>query len=82
MPFMPLLACSPSSLRQWGRPRPDPAVAVSVAAAAIFDVGPVYVVRGGLPLIHTGETIIPTARGRRSFHGRRHGSPAHAPCNQ
>ena len=38
---------------------PAAAAQASVSAAAIFDVGTDYVVRGGLALIHPGETIIP-----------------------
>ena len=38
---------------------PAAAAEASVSAAAIFDVGTDYVVRGGLALIHPGETIVP-----------------------
>ena len=40
------------------------AAQASVSAAAIFDVGTDYVVRGGLALIHPGETIIPAGMQR------------------
>ena len=46
---------------------PAAAAQASVSAAAIFDVGTDYVVRGGLALIHPGETIIPAARGSGPF---------------
>ena len=48
---------------------PAAAAQASVSAAAIFDVGTDYVVRGGLALIHPGETIIPAARGSGPFTG-------------
>lgn len=48
---------------------PAAAAQASVSAAAIFDVGTDYVVRGGLALIHPGETIIPPARGSGPFTG-------------
>jgi hypothetical protein len=48
---------------------PAAAAQASVSAAAIFDVGTDYVVRGGLALIHPGETIIPAARGTGPFTG-------------
>ena len=51
---------------------PAAAAQASVSAAAIFDVGTDYVVRGGLALIHPGETIIPPARGSGPFTGAGH----------
>jgi hypothetical protein len=48
---------------------PAAAAQASVSAAAIFDVGTDYVVRGGLALIHPGETIIPAARGAGPYTG-------------
>ena len=53
----------------------------SVSAAAIFDVGTDYVVRGGLALIHPGETIIPAARGSGPYSGANAGPQIHAPVN-
>ena len=53
----------------------------SVSAAAIFDVGTDYVVRGGLALIHPGETIIPPARGSGPFSGAGMGAQVHAPVS-
>ena len=48
---------------------PAAASAASVSAAAIFAVGTDYVERGGLALIHPGETIIPAARGSGPYTG-------------
>ncbi len=48
---------------------PAAAAEASVSAAAIFDVGTDYVVRGGLALIHPGETVIPAARGSGPYTG-------------
>jgi hypothetical protein len=58
---------------------PAAAAEASVSAAAIFDVGTDYVVRGGLALIHPGETIIPPARGSGPFTGG--GTQIHAPVS-
>jgi hypothetical protein len=48
---------------------PAAAAEASVSAAAIFDAGTDYVVRGGLAMIHPGETIIPPAQGSGPFTG-------------
>jgi hypothetical protein len=60
---------------------PAAAAQASVSAAAIFDVGTDYVVRGGLALIHPGETIIPAARGSGPFSGGALGAQVHAPVS-
>ena len=60
---------------------PAAAAQASVSAAAIFDVGTDYVVRGGLALIHPGETIIPPARGSGPFTGASLGAQVHAPVS-
>jgi hypothetical protein len=60
---------------------PAAAAQASVSAAAIFDVGTDYVVRGGLALIHPGETIIPPARGSGPFSGAGIGAQVHAPVS-
>ncbi len=60
---------------------PAAASEASVSAAAIFDVGTDYVVRGGLALIHPGETIIPPARGSGAFSGASLGAQVHAPVS-
>lgn len=60
---------------------PAAAAQASVSAAAIFDVGTDYVVRGGLALIHPGETIIPPARGSGPFSGTGMGATVHAPVS-
>jgi hypothetical protein len=60
---------------------PAAAAQASVSAAAIFDVGTDYVVRGGLALIHPGETIIPAARGSGPFTGAGVGPQIHAPVS-
>lgn len=60
---------------------PAAAAQASVSAAAIFDVGTDYVVRGGLALIHPGETIIPAARGSGPFTGAPLNPQIHAPVN-
>jgi hypothetical protein len=60
---------------------PAAAAQASVSAAAIFDVGTDYVVRGGLALIHPGETIIPAARGSGPFTGAGMGAQVHAPVS-
>jgi hypothetical protein len=60
---------------------PAAAAQASVSAAAIFDVGTDYVVRGGLALIHPGETIIPAAKGNGPFTGAGVGATVHAPVS-
>jgi hypothetical protein len=60
---------------------PAAAARASVASAAVFDVGTDYVVRGGLALIHPGETIIPAARGSGPFTGAAMGAQIHAPVS-
>jgi hypothetical protein len=60
---------------------PAAAAEASVSAAAIFDTGTDYVVRGGLALIHPGETIIPPARGSGPFSGTGLGAQVHAPVS-
>ncbi len=60
---------------------PAAAAQASVSAAAIFDVGTDYVVRGGLALIHPGETIIPAARGSGPYTGAGMGTQVHAPVS-
>ncbi len=57
---------------------PAAAAQATVSAAAIFDVGTDYVVRGGLALIHQGETIVP-ARGSGPYTGGSMGAQVHAP---
>jgi hypothetical protein len=60
---------------------PAAAAQASVSAAAIFDAGTDYVVRGGLALIHPGETIIPAARGSGPYTGTSMGAQIHAPVS-
>ena len=60
---------------------PAAAAQASVSAAAVFDVGTDYVVRGGLALIHPGETIIPAARGSGPFTGAGAAPQIHAPVS-
>ncbi len=60
---------------------PAAAAQASVSAAAIFDVGTDYVVRGGLALIHPGETIIPAARGSGPYSGAAMSPQIHAPVS-
>jgi hypothetical protein len=61
---------------------PAAAAQASVSAAAIFAEGTDYVLRGGLALIHPGETIIPAARGSGPFTGGGNMSPqVHAPVS-
>jgi len=60
---------------------PAAAAQASVSAAAIFDAGTDYVVRGGLALIHPGETIIPAARGSGPYTGAAMGAQIHAPVS-
>ncbi len=59
---------------------PAAAAQASVSAAAIFESGTDYVVRGGLALIHPGETIVP-ARGSGPFTGGGMGAQVHAPVS-
>ncbi len=63
-----------------GAAGPAAAAQASVSAAAIFDVGTDYVVRGGLALIHQGETIMP-ARGSGRYTGAGQGAQIHAPVS-
>lgn len=60
---------------------PAAAAQASVSAAAIYEAGTDYVVRGGLALIHPGETIIPAARGSGPYTGRAMGAQVHAPVS-
>jgi len=60
---------------------PAAAAQASVSAAAIFDTGTDYVVRGGLALIHPGETIIPAARGAGPYTGAARSPQIHAPVS-
>jgi hypothetical protein len=60
---------------------PAAAAEASVSAAAVFDAGTDYVVRGGLALIHPGETIIPAARGSGPFTGANVSPQVHAPVS-
>ncbi|MGB6538609.1 MAG: hypothetical protein WBF58_21920 [Xanthobacteraceae bacterium] len=60
---------------------PAAAAQASVSAAAIFDLGTNYVVRGGLALIHPGETIIPAAKGSGPYTGTGIGAQVHAPVS-
>lgn len=60
---------------------PAAAAQASVSAAAIFDAGTDYVVRGGLALIHPGETIIPAARGSGPYTGAAPQPQIHAPVS-
>ena len=59
---------------------PAAAAQASVASAAVFDVGTDYVVRGGLALIHQGETIVP-ARGSGPYTGAGQGPQIQAPVS-
>jgi hypothetical protein len=59
---------------------PASAAMASVSAAAIFETGTDYVVRGGLALIHPGETIIPAAKGTGPYTGGG-GAQVHAPVS-
>jgi hypothetical protein len=58
---------------------PAAAAQATVSAAAIFAEGTDYVVRGGLALIHPGETIIPAARGLGPYTGAGPGGGGRAP---
>ncbi len=60
---------------------PAAAAQASVSAAAIFEVGTDYVVRGGLALIHPGETIIPAAKGSGPYTRAGMGTQVHAPVS-
>lgn len=61
---------------------PAAAAQASVSsAAAVMDVGTDYVVRGGLALIHPGETIIPAARGTGPYTGAGRDPQIHAPVS-
>jgi hypothetical protein len=60
---------------------PAAAAQASVSAAAIYEAGTDYVVRGGLALIHPGETIIPAARGTGPYTGAAMRPQIHAPVS-
>jgi hypothetical protein len=60
---------------------PAAAGQASVLAAAAFDVGTDYVLRGGLALIHQGETIVPAARGSGPYTGAAMSPQIHAPVS-
>ena len=63
---------------------PAAAAQASVSAAAIFDVGTDYVVRGGLAILHPGEAVIPPAQGTGPYRGEAGGRMApqvHAPVS-
>ncbi|HEX4043217.1 MAG TPA: hypothetical protein VHY10_16080 [Xanthobacteraceae bacterium] len=60
---------------------PAAAAQASVSAAAIYEGGTDYVVRGGLALIHPGETIIPAARGTGPYTGAATRPQVHAPVS-
>lgn len=60
---------------------PAAAAQASVSAAAIYETGTDYVVRGGLALIHPGETIIPAARGSGPYTGAAMRPQVHAPVS-
>ena len=59
---------------------PAAAAQATVASAAVFDVGTDYVVRGGLALIHQGETVVP-ARGSGPYSGGSKAPQVHAPVS-
>lgn len=60
---------------------PAAAAQAAVASVAAFDVGTDYVVRGGLALIHPGETVVPAARGSGPYTGATMGAQVHAPVS-
>ena len=60
---------------------PATASEAAVAGAGSFDVGTDYVLRGGLALIHAGETIIPAARGSGPYTGATASPQVHAPVS-
>lgn len=60
---------------------PAAAAQASVSAAAIYEAGTDYVVRGGLALIRPGETIIPAARGSGPYTGAAMRPQVHAPVS-
>jgi hypothetical protein len=57
------------------------ATVAAFASTGKFDVGTDYVVRGGLAVIHQGETIVPAARGSGPYTGAGMGSTVHAPVS-
>jgi hypothetical protein len=58
------------------------ASAIGVMAGSKFDLGTDYVLRGGLAMIHQGETIVPAmARGTGPFTGAGMGGTVHAPVS-
>lgn len=60
---------------------PAAAAQASVLAVPKLDAGTDYVVRGGLALIHPGETIIPAARGSGPYTGAAMRPQVHAPVS-
>ena len=60
---------------------PAAAAQASVLAMPTLDAGTDYVVRGGLALIHPGETIIPAARGSGPYTGAAMRPQVHAPVS-
>ncbi len=60
---------------------PAAAAQASVLAVPMLDAGTDYVVRGGLALIHPGETIIPAARGSGPYTGAAARPQVHAPVS-
>jgi hypothetical protein len=58
------------------------ASAIGMMAGSKFDLGTDYVLRGGLAMIHQGETIVPAmARGTGPFTGAGMGGTVHAPVS-
>jgi hypothetical protein len=58
------------------------ATAIGVMAGSKFDLGTDYVLRGGLAMIHQGETIVPAmARGTGPYTGRGGAAQVHAPVS-
>jgi hypothetical protein len=58
------------------------ASAIGVMSGSKFDLGTDYVLRGGLAMIHQGETIVPAmARGTGPFTGAGMGGTVHAPVS-
>ena len=61
------------------------AAVVASSTGGIYDVGTDYVVRGGLAIIHPGETIVPAgvgqSRGSGRYTGRGLGDTIHAPVS-
>jgi hypothetical protein len=58
------------------------ATALGVMGGSKFDLGTDYVLRGGLAMIHQGETIVPAmARGTGPYTGRGEAAQVHAPVS-